>query len=170
MKIDEVPIPVALTEFVKPKLTPEQEALVKATQEELATTGTLETRTQEQITEDLIKAEELSALKKAAEMGPAEMSEKFFRTFWPLYRQKVSGLSNKAARRVLEALVQWPLEDEEPVFKSEDEKAAFGLGIRLIDSKTIIRDTVELEMLQKREEQKLVVENEEKPQGEIKNA
>lgn len=142
--------PVEVLEQTKPlNLTPEQEAAVKATQQELAEKGTLESRTPEQIALDMIEAEKQSAYQKAEEMGPARMSEQFFRTFWPMYKQRIVNLSNKECRRLLEALVQWPLEEENPVFKSQAAQEAFALGIRLIDSKTIIRDAVELEMLQK---------------------
>jgi DNA-binding HxlR family transcriptional regulator len=154
-------------------LTPEQQAKVDATRAELAAqAGVLETRTQEQIVEDMRKAEEESAIRKAEQMSPADMSAQFWMQFWPMYQANIATLSNKDCKRVLEAIVQWPLENEKPTFNSKQARDAFAIGLRLIDSKTIMRDTVELEMLNKQamEAQNAkdaeIVLNE---QGEIKN-
>lgn len=132
-------------------LTPEQQVKVEATKAlRDANGGVLETRTVDQIVNDTVKAEVESAKKKADQMSPADMSAEFWMQFWPMYSTAIQTLSNKECKRVLAALVQWPLEDEKPTFTSTAGKNAFALGLRLIDSKTIMRDTVELEMLNKR--------------------
>lgn len=165
MDMKDVPMPGFVEDIVKPKLTPEQEAKVEATRKELAEQGALETRTQEEIVNDMVKAEEEAAMKRAEQLSPADMSSQFFMQFWPMYRQRVATLSNKDARRVLEAIVQWPLEDETPKFNSQAAKEAFSLGTRLIDAKTIMRDTVELEMMQKNLEKKEQFEKGENTNG-----
>jgi hypothetical protein len=80
-------------------------------------------------------------------MDPGKSAAFYFMQLWPLYKERVKGLSNKEARRLAEAVVQWPLEDEHPKFSTKEGAEAFSLGVRLIDCKTIVRDAYELERL-----------------------
>lgn len=127
-------------------LKPESvEAIQMSTPEEV-----LDTRTPEQIEQDLIKKHEQQALDAVNKMAPADIAASFFQQFYPLFKMRLAALSNKDARRVIDALVQWPLEDSNPKFNSDTAKEVFGLGIRLIDAKTIMRDTVEMEQIEQR--------------------
>ena len=115
----------------------------------------LDTRTPEEIEQELIKKHEEQALNSVNRMSPADISAVFFQNYYPMFKQALSTLSNKEARRVIDALVQWPLEDANPLFKTKEAQTVFALGIRLIDAKTIMRDTVELEQMQQAQEKEL---------------
>lgn len=110
----------------------------------------LDTRSPEEIERDLVQQHEQQALDAVNRMAPADVAASFFSQFYPLFKMRLSSLSNKDARRVIDALVQWPLEDSNPKFNSDTAAEVFGLGIRLIDAKTIMRDTVEMEQIEQR--------------------
>ena len=80
-------------------------------------------------------------------MQPADVAAHFFQMFYPKYKQLLSGLSNKDARRVAEHVVQWPLHDSDPKFNDENAKQAFQVGVRLLDCKFIMKSVVEMERL-----------------------
>ncbi len=104
-------------------------------------------RTPEEIAKEFQDKEEAAAFERAKNQKPEDTASWFFQMIWPRYKERVAKLSNKEARRVLEAIVQWPLIDDRPTFSTEEGKEAFSLGSRLIDAKTIMRDVVELEKL-----------------------
>lgn len=104
-------------------------------------------RSPEEIAKEILDKEEAAAIERARNQKPEDTASWFFQMIWPRYLERVARLSNKEAKRVLEALVQWPLIDERPTFSSTEGKEAFSLGSRLIDAKTIMRDVVELEKL-----------------------
>jgi hypothetical protein len=85
------------------------------------------------------------ALDRYNNTNPADLAAQFFQMLYPEFRRRVSGLSNKDARRLALALVQYPLEDNDPHFHSSDAKQAFSLGLQLIDAKLIMRETVHME-------------------------
>lgn len=87
-------------------------------------------------------------------MPVEDVAAHFFQMYYPIYRQLLSGLSNKDARRVAEHVVQWPLEDENPKFNDEKAKQAFQVGVRLIDCKMIMKTFVEMERHKEIMEQK----------------
>lgn len=122
-------------------------------------------RTPEEIAKEIVDREEAAAIERAKNQKPEDTASWFFQMIWPRYLERVARLSNKEAKRVLEALVQWPLIDERPTFSSTEGKEAFSLGSRLIDAKTIMRDVVELEKLAeiaaKGEAERLAKENNE---------
>ena len=104
------------------------------------------------LTEEFIKMQE--------NMPPQDVAAHFFQMYYPIYRQLLSGLSNKDARRVAEHVVQWPLEDENPKFNDEKAKQAFQVGVRLIDCKLIMKTFVEMERHQQILAQKQQAEQE----------
>ncbi len=109
----------------------------------------LDTRAAAEIEKEMVEREQKAINDRVNGMSAADISAVFFNQFYPQYAAKVSTLSNKEARRLADALVQWPLIDENPRFSSQAGKEAFSIGMRLIDAKTIMRDTIELEQMQK---------------------
>lgn len=80
-------------------------------------------------------------------MPPADVAAHFFQMFYPKYKQLLSGLSNKDARRVAEHVVQWPLEVSDPKFNDPKAREAFQVGVRLLDCKFIMKSVVEMERI-----------------------
>jgi hypothetical protein len=112
-----------------------------------------DTRTPEQIEADMVEQVNRDAVEAAKHMKPADMAAQFFTRFYGEYRNRVMTLSNKEARRLAEAIVQFPLIDNKPHFSSTAGKEAFGLGLRLIDAKLIMRETVHMEEREEAEKQ-----------------
>lgn len=94
------------------------------------------------------------------DMPAEDVAAHFFQMYYPIYKQLLSGLSNKDARRVAEHVVQWPLEDENPKFHSTTAKQAFSVGTRLIDCKMIMKSFVEMERHKEMMEQRAKAEEE----------
>lgn len=109
----------------------------------------LDTRSPEEIEQEMVRNHEKAALEAANKLTPADQASIFFQNFYPMFKQRLTVLSNKDARRLIDAIVQWPLEDENPKFNSDTAREVFTLGIRLLEAKTIMRNTVELENMQK---------------------
>lgn len=112
-------------------------------------TGILETRSASEVERDMLDREQKAINDRVNNMSAADISAIAFNQFYPMFASKVNTLSNKDARRLAIALVQWPLIDENPHFHSQAAKEAFSLGMRLIDAKTIMRDTIEMEYMEK---------------------
>lgn len=109
----------------------------------------LDTRSPEEIERELVRKHEEAALEAASKLSPADQASIFFQNFYPMFKSRLSALSNKDARRVIDAIVQWPLEEENPKFNSNTAEEVFVLGTRLLDAKMIMRNVVELEQMQK---------------------
>lgn len=79
---------------------------------------------------------------EAQPFEPQEMAAMLFTLYLPKFKQLVDKLPNRAIRRLLNALVETPLNDEPYQFQTEAEKNAFYIGDRLLQSKYImIMDT-----------------------------
>lgn len=104
-------------------------------------------------------------------MQPEDVAAHFFQMFYPHYKQYLSTLSNKDLRRVAEHVVQFPLEDSNPSFHSQNAKNAFELGLRLNDCKMIMRNVIEMERMvaaqQATDEQKAKLEAEQVTNTEV---
>lgn len=112
-----------------------------------------------EIEAEFLKKQETDALNAAKNMKPEDLAAQGFGMFLPLYFQHVSRLSNKEARRVLEHLVEYPLHSKEMKFSTEDGRAAFALGQRLLECKNIMIATIEIEKLQKQMDEKQAEED-----------
>ena len=82
---------------------------------------------------------------------PDEAATMVFKYYWPMYKQLVSKLSNKDARRLNEAVVGFPLEVTDKNFYSTDAKEAFKLAKTLLDAKFILQQKVVSEAISKLE-------------------
>ena len=105
----------------------------------------LETRSPVEVEQALLAAETQAAIKQAKNINPADTAAYFFQMMYPQFSSCVGSLSNKDARRLAQALVQFPLVDENPKFNSADAQRAFSIGLRLIDAKLIMRETLHME-------------------------
>lgn len=76
------------------------------------------------------------------EIKPEQAAEMVFKYYWPQYKNLVSSLSNKDARRLNEALVGYPLEVTNKNFFSKEAKDAFALAKTLMDAKFVIQQKV----------------------------
>lgn len=73
---------------------------------------------------------------------PDEAASMVFKYYWPQYKQLVSSLSNKDARRLNEAVVGFPLEVTDRNFYSTEAKEAFKLAKTLMEAKFILQQKV----------------------------
>jgi len=80
---------------------------------------------------------------------PDEAASMVFKYYWPQYKQLVSSLSNKDARRLNEAVVGFPLEVTDRNFYSTEAKEAFKLAKTLMDAKFILQQKVISEAINK---------------------
>lgn len=110
-----------------------------------STKEVVDKRTPAEIEAEMIEQSNREALEASKNMKPADMAANFFSRFYGEFKNRVGTLSNKEARRLADALVQFPLHDNNPHFSSSAGKEAFGLGLRLIDAKLIMRETVHME-------------------------
>jgi hypothetical protein len=84
-------------------------------------------------------------------MKPDEAASMVFKYYWPQYKQLVSKLSNKDARRLNEAVIGFPLEVTDKNFYSTEAKEAFKLAKTLMDAKFILQQKVISEAINKLE-------------------
>lgn len=82
-------------------------------------------------------------------LKPDEAASMVFKYYWPQYKQLVSSLSNKDARRLNEAVVGFPLEVTDRNFYSTEAKEAFKLAKTLMDAKFILQQKVISEAISK---------------------
>jgi hypothetical protein len=61
-----------------------------------------------------------------------------FKVMMPLFKRYIPVLSNKAKDRVVNAMLEFPLYDREPIFQTAREKDLFDLGLRILDAKTVM--------------------------------
>lgn len=82
--------------------------------------------------------EELPQQSQSVSNNPEEIAATMFTLYLPRFQASVDRLSNKALRRVLKALIEYPLVDEEYKFSSELEKDTFFVAERLILAKMMM--------------------------------
>lgn len=75
---------------------------------------------------------------------PEQVAATMFSLYLPRFQTMVGKLSNKALRRVLKALVEYPLVEEEYHFSSDLEKDTFFVAEQLILSKLMMVQSVML--------------------------
>lgn len=84
-------------------------------------------------------APELTHEEMFAQLSPEEQAVMFLRTAIPLAREIVKkDLTGTAAKRVLEALLEFPLEKETRTFVSSKEEELFNLGTHIQEKKFIL--------------------------------
>lgn len=84
-----------------------------------------------------VEKEMLEQAKKATE-DPEEVASMLFTLYLPRYFSLVEGLSSNAMRRMLKALVEYPLNEKNYMHSSEKEREAFNIGLRLLDAKYVM--------------------------------
>lgn len=84
---------------------------------------------------------EVLAEKLQQQIKPEQAAEMVFRYYWPQYKNLVSTLSNKDARRLNEAVIGYPLEVLNKNFFSKEAKEAFQLAKVLLDAKFILQQS-----------------------------
>lgn len=81
------------------------------------------------------------------DVKPEDVAAESFQKNLPVFKNYASGLSNKALRRVLNALVEFPLQEGKLKFGDAKEQQAFTIGLHLIDCKiTMISAVVKEEL------------------------
>lgn len=84
--------------------------------------------------------------------APEDLATHDFQTLLPRFYDKVEELSNRQLKRVVTALIEYPLERTDFRFSYVKEAEAFDLGMRIMDAKFIIMKTVmELTLDQQKE-------------------
>lgn len=76
-----------------------------------------------------------------------------FHNLIPIWGRLTDSLSKKALTRVVDAIMEWPLQEEVPKFQSGKEMEAFKIGCTILDCKTIMISSVMEEKI-KREQTK----------------
>lgn len=74
-----------------------------------------------------------------------DVAAAYFKMYGPKFTYMLSQLSKKAALRLIDNLVKYPLQDGEIRFGTEFEKNAFLIGRQLLDSKMMMTMAVLLE-------------------------
>ena len=98
--------------------------------------------TAEQVAVEMAESNaEVLAEKLQQQIKPEQAAEMVFRYYWPQYKNLVSGLSNKDARRLNEAVIGYPLEVLNKNFFSKEAKEAFHLAKVLLDAKFILQQS-----------------------------
>jgi hypothetical protein len=96
-----------------------------------------------QATEEQVKETTEKLIQQSQEnIKPDEAASMVFKYYWPQYKQLVSSLSNKDARRLNEAVVGFPLEVTDRNFYSTEAKEAFKLAKTLMEAKFILQQKV----------------------------
>lgn len=106
-----------------------------------------DSRPPEEIAAEIKANEEKIAFEKAKNMKPEDMAAHIYGMFLPHYLTAVSRLSLKEARRVLDGLIEYPLNVDKVDCKTEDGKNAFALGMRLLEAKNIMIASVEMDKM-----------------------
>lgn len=70
---------------------------------------------------------------------PEDVSAQFFFLYHPKFSARLNKLSSRQLRRIINALVKFPLEKDDYDPKNEDEREAFMLGDRLLTSKYVMQ-------------------------------
>jgi hypothetical protein len=98
--------------------------------------------TAEQVAVEMAESNaEVLVEKLQQQIKPEQAAEMVFRYYWPQYKNLVSGLSNKDARRLNEAVIGYPLEVLNKNFFSKEAKEAFHLAKVLLDAKFILQQS-----------------------------
>lgn len=103
----------------------------------------VETRTPAEVEADMVEAAQEEALIAAENMSPADRASMFFQALYVQYEHKLNGLNRKELIRLCAALVHYPLEDLQP--KTEFGMEQLAMGLRLIDAKLVMRETIAME-------------------------
>jgi hypothetical protein len=82
--------------------------------------------------------QEMIEQQKATQTPPEEVAASMFNLYLPRFQLMVDKLSNKSLRRVLKALIEYPLVEEETKFSSSMEKETFLVAENLILAKIMM--------------------------------
>jgi len=85
-----------------------------------------------QLEQEMIKQEQLN------QTPPEEVAASMFNLYLPRFQLMVDKLSNKSLRRVLKALIEYPLVEEDFKFSNELEKETFLVAENLILAKVMM--------------------------------
>jgi len=85
-----------------------------------------------QLEQEMIKQEQL------AQTPPEEVAASMFNLYLPRFQMMVDKLSNKSLKRVLRALIEYPLVEEDTKFSSDLEKETFLVAENLILAKIMM--------------------------------
>jgi hypothetical protein len=85
-----------------------------------------------QLEQEMIKQEQLT------QTPPEEVAASMFNLYLPRFQMMVDKLSNKSLKRVLKALIEYPLVEEETKFSSDIEKETFLVAENLILAKIMM--------------------------------
>ena len=85
-----------------------------------------------QLEQEMIKQEQLN------QTPPEEVAASMFNLYLPRFQMMVDKLSNKSLRRVLKALIEYPLVEEDFKFSGELEKETFLVAENLILAKVMM--------------------------------
>lgn len=67
-----------------------------------------------------------------------EVCAQMLTMYTPLFKSKVAGLSNKALRRLINALIEYPLNEKEYNHREGAEQDAFTMGNQLLQAKFLL--------------------------------
>lgn len=113
-----------------------------------------------QLEQEMIKQQQLN------ETPPEEVAAAMFNLYLPRFQAMVDKLSNKSLKRVLKALIEYPLVEEDFKFSGELEKETFLVAENLILAKvmminhTLMEQQIDLQNEEQSDTVKTEVENE----------
>lgn len=86
--------------------------------------------------------------------APEDVAARDFESQLPSFKNLSVGMSNKALRRVLNALVEFPLQEGKVKLTGQKEELLFSIGLHLIDCKMTMFQAVLLERIKTEQEKK----------------
>lgn len=89
--------------------------------------------------------------------APEDVATYDFQQLLPKYKHAIKYLGKNSAQRVLSALIEYPLETQNPPLIGADEKTAFYYGVQLLDVRHVIWNA----LLKMQNEKSAVAEKEE---------
>jgi hypothetical protein len=85
-------------------------------------------------------------------VAPEDQAASTFHSMLPIWKRIRSTMSAKAKDRVMDAIIEWPLNEKIPKFQNKKEFELFKLGLTLLDCKSIMVSSVVQEKMKKNKE------------------
>jgi len=85
--------------------------------------------------------------KQVSEFSAEDTAAKIFMIFLPQFKQLIRSMSVRQLKRLIAALIETPLEDTKYKHPTEEERAAFMLGTRLLEAKMVMMTSVYAEKM-----------------------
>lgn len=101
-----------------------------------------------QIEQDLLKKEEQRLDQQVVQQSPVEAHAKMFAMYSPIFKNGVNGLSSRKLKKLINYLIEFPLNSKEYRLMTQMERDLFNIGNKLLESKFCMRVYIESEKIE----------------------